>query len=225
MNTVNKLFRGFVFASIVLLNFSAHAADSDSAPTKIDTKNPYSLVKSVAEKTFARFNKDKQLIAKNPDHLKAIVTEELMPYVDYKYASYKVLGQYLRDTTKDERQRFVDAFRGYLISTYAQAFTQYTDQTVKFAPAKDFSNEKIVDVNVEVVETGRPSIKLQFKVRRLKDGSWKVFDLIAEGVSLLSSKRSEITNLVRQKGVEPVIKMLIEHSQAHVDTSAHEQTK
>lgn len=220
----NKFFSGLVLASTLVLSFVAQAADNDNkADIEIDKTNPYALVEAVSQKTFARFNQDKQLIADNPDHLKVIVTEELMPYIDYKYASYKVLGQYLRDTTKDERARFVEAFRGYLISTYAQAFTEYTDQTVEFSPAKDFTGEKMVNVNVRIIDKGRPDISLQFKARRLKDDSWKAFDLVAEGVSLLSSKKSEITNLVRQKGIEPVIEMLIERTATHIDLSTSEQ--
>ena len=46
---------------------------------------------------------------------------------------------------------------------------------------------------------------------------------MAEGVSLLSSKKSEITNLVRQKGIEPVIEMLIERTATHIDLSTSEQ--
>ncbi|WP_108945421.1 MlaC/ttg2D family ABC transporter substrate-binding protein [Shewanella halifaxensis] len=209
------LYRQAVLAMIALLSIGAQAAE-----VEIDQSNPYTLVEQVANKTFARFEQDKQLIADNPDHLKVIVAEELMPYIDYKYASYKVLGQYLRDTSKDQRNRFVEAFKGYLISTYAQAFTEYTDQKVEYGKAQDFSGEKFTNVYVQVVEQGRPPIKLQFKARRLKDGSWKAFDLVAEGVSLLSSKQSEITNLVRQQGVESVIDMLNERTEKHIDVQA-----
>ncbi|QQX79585.1 ABC transporter substrate-binding protein [Shewanella sp. KX20019] len=220
----NRFYRVFMLATVALISFSAHAVDaSNSTDIEIDRTNPYTMVEAVSQKTFARFKQDKQLIKDNPDHLKVIVTEELMPYVDYKYASYKVLGQYLRDTSKDERTRFVDAFRGYLISTYAQAFTEYTDQTVQFSPEENFSDEKMVRVNVRIIEKGRPEIKLQFRARRLKDDTWKAFDLVAEGVSLLSSKQSEITNLVRQKGIEPVIEMLIERTATHIDLNANEQ--
>ncbi|GIU22730.1 phospholipid-binding protein MlaC [Shewanella sp. MBTL60-007] len=217
------MFKGFyrtvMFAMMALLSVGVQAAES----TDIDQTNPFTLVEAVANKTFARFHQDEKLIAADPDHLKVIVTEELMPYVDYKYASYKVLGQYLRDTTKDQRERFVEAFKGYLISTYAQAFTEYTDQTVEYGRAEDFVGEKFVSVNVQVVEPGRPAIKLQFKARRLKDGTWKAFDLIAEGVSLLSSKQSEITNLVRQQGIESVIDMLKEKTNQHIDLNANEK--
>ncbi|EGM68766.1 MlaC/ttg2D family ABC transporter substrate-binding protein [Shewanella sp. HN-41] len=187
-----------------------------AADVTINTMDPYAMVKAAANKTFDRFHQDKALIDADADHLKVIVREELMPYVDYKYASYKVLGQYLKDSTEEQRNQFVTAFEGYLISTYAQAFTEYTNQKVEFSPGADFRNEKIVDVNVQIIEAGRPPIKLLFKVRRLKDDSWKAFDLVAEGVSLLSSKQSEISNLIRQQGIDPVIKMLEERTKEKV---------
>ncbi len=192
------------------------ATSAVAADVVVDTTDPYAMVKAVANKTFDRFHKDKALIDANSDHLKVIVREELMPYVDYKYASYNVLGQYLKDSTEDQRNRFVNAFECYLISTYAQAFTEYTNQKVEFSPGIDFSKEKMVDVNVQIIEAGRPPIKLLFKARRLKDDSWKAFDLVAEGVSLLSSKQSEISNLIRQQGIDPVIKMLEDRTKEKV---------
>ena len=200
-------------ASLFLLALSATAHSEDSA---VNTMNPYDMVEAVANNTFARFHQDIDIIKTNPDHLKLIVSDELMPYIDYKYASYKVMGIHLKATTKEQRERFVKAFQGYLVSTYAQAFTEYTDQHVRFAPAKDFSGEKMVDVNVDLIEPGRPAIKLMFKVRRLKDGSWKAFDLVAEGVSLLASKSSEISNLIRQKGIDSVILELEQRNKGHI---------
>ncbi|MGS0680417.1 MlaC/ttg2D family ABC transporter substrate-binding protein [Shewanella sp. 125m-7] len=216
------VYRSIMFALVAVFSFGVSAAGV-TASADIDQTNPFTLVEAVANKTFARFHQDKKLIDADPDHLKVIVTEELMPYIDYKYASYKVLGQYLKETSKDQRERFVEAFRDYLVATYAQAFTEYTDQTVEYGRAEDFAGEKFVSVNVQVVEQGRPAIKLQFKARRLKNGTWKAFDLVAEGVSLLSSKQSEITNLVRQQGIESVINMLKERTTQHIDLNAKEK--
>ncbi|NKF49446.1 ABC transporter substrate-binding protein [Shewanella sp. WXL01] len=183
---------------------------------EVDRTDPYKLVEQVADKTFGRFAADKAIIDQDLGHLKVIVEQELMPYVDYKYAAYKVMGQYVRESSKEQRSEFVEAFKGYLIATYAQALTEYTDQTVEFSPARDFSNEKIVEVSVQIVENGRPPIKLVFKARRLKDKTWKAFDLVAEGVSLLASKRSEISNLIRQQGIDNVIQMLNDKTQQDI---------
>ncbi len=210
-----------VLCSVAIL-FSVSAVAQD---VEINTKDPYAMVKSVADKTFARFHHDIDLIEANPDHLKVIVTDELMPYVDYKYAAYKVMGSYLRDSTPEQRERFTQAFKGYLIATYAQAFTEYTDQEVDFLPGSSFANEKIVDVHVQVIEKGRPPIKLQFRVRRLKDDTWKAFDLVAEGISLLSSKTAELTNLIRQKGLDEVTKDLEIHTGSHISLEKKEGVK
>ncbi|WP_299790996.1 phospholipid-binding protein MlaC [uncultured Shewanella sp.] len=202
------------FGASVLLLISSVGAHSEAV--EVNTMDPYDMVETVANNTFDRFHHDIDIIKSNPDHLKVIVSDELMPYIDYKYASYKVMGSYLKKTTKDQRERFVTAFQGYLISTYAQAFTEYTDQKVRFAPPSDFTHEKMVNVNVQIIEPGRPPIKLQFRVRRLKDDSWKAFDLVAEGVSLLASKSSEISNLIRQKGIDSVILDLEERTKGHI---------
>jgi len=209
-----------LFSRVIALCLVGSAVISQgaiAANDEVNTQNPYEMIKQVSNMTFDRFKSDKALIDADLSHLKVIVLEELMPYVDYKYAAYKVMGQYLRDTTVDQRDRFVEAFEGYLVATYAQALTEYTDQKVAFDPPRDFSDEKIVEVNVQIIEQGRPPIKIQFKARRLKDDTWKAFDLVAEGVSLLASKQSEISNLIRQQGIEAVITMLNDKTQQRID--------
>jgi phospholipid transport system substrate-binding protein len=203
--------------ALCLVGSAVISQGASAANDEVNTNDPYEMIKQVANMTFDRFKSDKELINADLGHLKVIVREELMPYVDYKYAAYKVMGQYLSDTTVDQRNRFVEAFEGHLVATYAQALTEYTDQKVAFDPPSDFSDEKIVEVNVQIIEQGRPPIKIQFKARRLKDNTWKAFDLVAEGVSLLASKQSEISNLIRQQGIEAVISMLNDKTQQKID--------
>lgn len=217
MSMYNGIFKYTTSFLLAMLSMVAHSAELE-----VNTMDPYAMVESVANNTFARFHQDVDIIKADPDHLKVIVSDELMPYIDYKYASYKVMGTHLKATTKEQRSRFVTAFQGYLVSTYAQAFTEYTDQKVKFSQAKNFANEKMVEVSVEIVAVGRPPIKLSFKVRRLKDDSWKAFDLVAEGVSLLASKSSEITNLIRQRGIDSVILELEQRTQGRISPELSE---
>jgi len=215
---INQIYKWAVSGLLVLVSVGAHSEES-----KVNSMDPYAMVETVANNTFDRFHHDISIIEANPNHLKVIISDELMPYIDAKYASYKVMGAYLKQTTKEQRERFVEAFKGYLISTYAQAFTEYTDQKVRFSHSVDFSKEKIVDVGVQIVDGSRPPIKLQFRVRRLKDDSWKAFDLVAEGVSLLASKSSEISNLIRQKGIDTVIIELEERTKTSIKRAAKDK--
>ncbi len=180
----------------------------------VDKSNPYHMIKEVADITFKRFAQEQNEIQKEPNLLKDIVREELMPYIDYKYAAYKVLGSYLKKTTKEERNEFVPVFRDYLVTSYAQVFTLYKKQLVEFEPEKAINaKSKIIAVKTSILEPGRDPIDITFKVRKnKKTKEWKAFDMIAEGISLLDSKQSELSSVIRQNGLPHVTNMLREKS-------------
>ncbi len=181
-----------------------------SSSERIDKKNPYTMIEKVANITFKRFADEQNDIRKSPNLLKDIVREELMPYIDYKYSAYKVIGaKNFKNTTNKERKAFVPVFRDYLITSYAQVFTLYKNQKVTFEPAKNLTKEKIVSVNTSVIEPGRDPINISFRVRKnKKTNDWKAYDMVAEGVSLLDSKQAELASIIRQKGLPHVTEML-----------------
>ena len=187
---------------------------TEGSSVNVDKKDPYKMIRTVADITFKRFSNEQSAIQKNPNILKDIVREELIPYINYQYAAFKVIGSNFKKTKKKERAEFVPVFRDYLITSYAQVFTLYKNQEVTFAPAKDFSDEKVVAVNTSVIEPGRPAIDISFRVRKSsKTQEWKAYDMVAEGVSLLDSKQAELSSLIRQKGLPHVTKMLKEKAQ------------
>jgi len=180
----------------------------------VDKKNPYSMIRTVADITFKRFANEQADIRKAPNMLKDIVREELVPYIDYKYAAFKVIGKNFKNTNKVDRAEFVTVFKDYLVTSYAQVFTLYNNQEVRFGPDKDFKKKKVVAVRTTVIEPGRDPIDISFRVRKnKKTNEWKAYDMVAEGVSLLDSKQAELSSLIRQKGLPYVTEMLKEKSQ------------
>ncbi|MBP8172516.1 MAG: phospholipid-binding protein MlaC [Aeromonadaceae bacterium] len=179
--------------------------------------DPYSLVNEAASKTFARLQKDQPQIKQDPTYLRQIIRDELMPYVDNKFASYKVIGSNIKNTTPEQRERFVLAFTDYIVATYADALAKYDNQTIKVEQAKPIGDEKIVSVNVTVHSPGKPDVSVVFKLRQNnKTGEWKAFDMVAENVSLLASKQSELGGMIRDKGIDAVSSMLEEHNKKPV---------
>ena len=182
---------------------------NEAAQQVVDQSNPYLMVQGAAEQTFKRFAREQQAIQENPNLLKNIVREELMPYVNYKYSAFKVIGKHLRKTTDAERRAFVPVFREYLVSSYAQVFTLYDNQAVEFSPQRSFAGKKIVAVNTRIIMVGRDNIDVAFKVRlNKKTKQWQAFDMVAEGISLLDSKQAELGSIIRQKGLPYVTELL-----------------
>ncbi|EKO3387085.1 phospholipid-binding protein MlaC [Vibrio fluvialis] len=193
----------------VILLVSALLTWTANAAQEIDQTEPYLMMKQVAQKSFDRLKAEQDLVHKDPEHLKVIVEQELMPYVNDQYAALKLLGPNLKGAKREDVARFITAFRAYLVTSYAQVLTQYSDQTIEFGPEQAVGDDRrITSVKVDIVDTPRPNIKLEFKLRKEKSGEWRAFDMIAEGISLLSSKQSEWNGKIRQEGILAVAKEL-----------------
>ncbi|MBY6196945.1 phospholipid-binding protein MlaC [Vibrio hangzhouensis] len=177
---------------------------------EIDATKPYDMMQKVADKTFKRLADEQGLIRENPNHLKVVVEEELMPYVNDRYAALKLLGPNLKGAKRADVLEFATAFRAYLVTSYAQVLTQYSDQDIQFGPEPVMDDQTtIIGVRVTILDSPRPNINLEFKLRKDKKTSeWKAFDMIAEGISLLSSKQSEWNTKIRQEGILAVAKEL-----------------
>ena len=186
-----------------LLVLFAFAVSSQQA---MASQSPYQVVEETGSRLFERIKNNQQQLTKFPELMRDIVQEELMPSIDYRYAAYKILGnKHLSKTTKEQRQNFVDSMKQYLIRTYASALGQYRDQKVIFEPEKETGNKSIVAVTAKIIDANKPEIDLVFQLKKnKKTGEWKAFNLIAEGISLLDSKRAELNNRIEKFGIEQV---------------------
>lgn len=188
----------------VVLSLVAGAANA-----QVETNDPFTMVQSVASKTFDRIKTEQASIQQNPEALRAVMEEELLPYIDYRFAAYMVLGKHARSVPKEKLGEYVQVFREYLITSYAIAMGYYDDQTVEFEPSGEWQGKKTVTVRAIVKDTGRPDIKIAFKVRKnKKTNEWRAYDMVAEGISLISSKRSEFEGILRQEGIDKVISIM-----------------
>ncbi len=198
--------RSLILSLILLFGFWAHAEEIHA--------NPYRLMSYVAEQTFSRLAKIDRQADDAQQQLEAIVRQQLMPHIDYRYAAFVVLGKHIKKTSKQQRDDFAEAFQEYLVSTYTQALAQYKQQQVLIEPERALGEQTKLGVRAQLIDADRPPINLEFKFRKLKNSSansadrWLAYDLIAEGVSLLSTKQSEMDSLIRADGIDGVIQLL-----------------
>lgn len=179
-----------------------------NAAESVDS-NPNQVLRSVSANTFSRINNAKDQLSENPAYIKTIIKEELIPYFDYKYASYKVMGSYLKDTTIEQRNEFVEVFKSYLINAYSHILYEYDQQEVVIQDNNYFADKSIISIPVSIRDKNDQITKIAFKLRKNKNtGEWKVFDVIAEGISMLDTKESEFSELLYKKGVAHVIELL-----------------
>jgi phospholipid transport system substrate-binding protein len=193
---------------IVLFILLSFICSLTNAADSVET-NPNQVIRSVSDKTFARITDEKNKLTSDPTYMQVIIEEELMPFFDYKYASYKVMGSHLQDTTIEQRNAFVEAFKHYLINAYGHILYEYDQQKVEIQDNDFYEDKGIISIPVRIIDENDKITQISFKLRKNKNtGEWKVFDVIAEGISMLDTKQSEFAELLHKKGVDHVIELL-----------------
>ncbi len=208
VNSVNKRFVSLKKWSILMTTAMIFMVPTTSIIAS-EQSDPYVMINEVASLTFDRMKREKEQIQNDPELLRTVMEEELLPYIDYRFSAFKVLGKYASKVPREKLLEFVSVFREYLITSYAVALGYYDDQLVEFAPALEFDGRSDVTVRAVIKDGERPDIKVAFKVRKDRQSDqWQVYDMVAEGISLLSSKRTEFESILRQDGIDKVIELM-----------------
>ncbi len=189
------MFKRLIIIAMLVIAPLANAADQS---------NPYKLMGEAAQKTFDRLKSEQPKIRQNPNYLRDIVAQELMPYVQVKYAGALVLGRYYKDATPAQRDAYFKAFDAYLKQAYGQALAMYNGQSYQIAPEQPWGDATIVAIRVTIIDpNGRPPVRLDFQWRKnSQTGNWQAFDMIAEGVSMITTKQNEWSDILRTKGID-----------------------
>lgn len=188
-----------------------------------DLQDPYQKTKIAADKIFTAMNEQSNQIKSNPDILKKIVKNDLLPFVHVKYAAALSLGDNYKDISKLDRDTYFVVFGKYLVQSFAQALSMYNGQTYEVESPKDITGKNIVSVRVSLINADKSQqpIRLDFQWRKnTTTGEWQAFDMIAEGVSMLTTKQSEWSTIVRTRGIDTLIAQLQKQADQKIDPNA-----
>ena len=183
--------------------------------------SPYVLMQQASDKLFADIKNNQAKIKKDPNYLRTIVRNDLLPYVQVNYAGSLVLGSHFKSTTPEQREKFFKAFSDFIEQAYAQVLTAYTDQNIQIEPAKEVGDKNLVSIRVNIMQNGgQAPIKLDFKWRKnSKTGEWQAYDMVAEGVSMVVTKQNEWSGILRQQGIDALTAKIQKSAAAPVTLS------
>jgi len=117
-----------------------------------------------------------------------------------------VLGRHWRTATTGQKTRFSSAFLTHLISVYTDSLGMYNGEILEIEKSAPLTERDTV-VFTHISQEGVLPVRLDWRIRQTTKGL-KVIDIATEGVSMVTTKRSEFTSLVAREGVEALITRL-----------------
>jgi phospholipid transport system substrate-binding protein len=187
----------------------APAAPAQNAPAAnaSSSQGPAEVVQTAAQSMLGELDKNRDAYRREPAKIGEIVDKYLLPHFDTEYAARGVLGQYWRNATPDQRQRFVDAFYHSLLSNYGSALADFTSDRLKIFPSSIESDAARATVRTEVKRSNGDRVSVNYYMRKTPQG-WKAWDVVIDGISYVNSYRTDFGEQIEQQGIESVIKRL-----------------
>lgn len=127
------------------------------------------------------------------------VEDVIYPHMDFNRISALVLGKLWRQASPQQRADFKKEFQTLLVRTYSRAFVEFKDWSIRFLPLNMEDNAKKVIVKTEILQPGLQPIAVNYRMLLTK-GHWKVYDIMIEGVSLVTNYRTSFKNEVSRTG-------------------------
>ena len=132
----------------------------------------------------------------------ATAAEKLFDFVEL---SKRTLGLNWNKFTQDQRKEFVELFKSILKDAYVEKITAYTNEQVNFTKEVPLS-EDTVEVQSDIVaKSGQ--VPIYYRVIK-KDSEWKVYDVVIEGVSLVSNYSTQFREILANNPPEKVLETL-----------------
>jgi phospholipid transport system substrate-binding protein len=209
----------FLFA--VVLSFAPPGAHAAPAPHEVLT--------TATDDMFAVLHAHREQLRSRPQALYGLVEQVLSPHVDFPLIAQLVLGKHWRTADQEQRARFMTEFRTLLVRFYVGALLEeprkldelldFSDTLIQFRPAETQGDARRALVRAEVHLPAGNIVPVSFNLHH-KGEAWKVYDVVVEGVSLVTNYRSSFASEVRQGGLDALIERLAARNRALLEQNS-----
>ncbi len=168
---------------------------------------PEELVKKVTEDVLAAIKTDKDLAAGDKQKALKLAEEKILPLIDFDEATRLAVGRAWPQATPEQKKKLVSEFRSMLVRTYSNALEGYQGQNMKVLPSRTKPGDTEATVRNQYTRPGGKPVPIDYQMRKTDQG-WKIYDITVEGISLVLTYRSEFDVVVKQNGIDGLIKRL-----------------
>ena len=162
-------------------------------------------VRKTTDEVLRWINLERDELKKDPEYLKILVQELIIPHFDFAIMSSLVLGPDWQNLDQQDKICFSKSFRDMLVERYARILLSYNNQTITYERARPIGEKGFVSVRQTITRDAANPLPIEYSMYHDEE-SWKAVDLIIDGVSLIKSYRNTFGNEIRILGIDEFIR-------------------
>jgi len=160
-------------------------------------------VRNAVEELF-RIVADKDL--KKHDQQRRVVLKKVINNIfDYSEMSKRTLGRHWNQRTPTERTQFTELFASLLDNSYISKIESYDNEKIVYV--KETIDGDHAEIKSKVVTEKRDEYTLDYRLLN-ENGKWMVYDIVIEGVSMVSNYRTQFNRIISNNGYSELVKKL-----------------
>lgn len=171
--------------------------------TSVAWANPTEDVKKTVDEV-VRIVADKEM-KKNETKRRQALKKTISAIFDYTEMAKRSLGKHWNVRTAAEKKQFAELFATLLENSYAGKIESYNNEKIVYI--KEIVDEDHAEIKSKVVTAARDEFTLDYRLFK-QNGKWMVYDVVIEGVSLVSNYRSQFNKIITANGYDKLVKKL-----------------
>ena len=168
---------------------------------------PNALLQLTTLEVITAIKRERDLHGGQPKQVAELVETKVLPLFDFTRMTRIAVARNWRLATPEQRLTLTAEFKTLLVRTYSSALSSYRDQVIEFRSLRSAPAATEVTVRSMVKQSGTAPIAMDYDMEKTPAG-WKVFDIKVEGISLVTTYRDTFAEIVRDGGVDGLIKAL-----------------
>ena len=140
---------------------------------------------------------------------------------DYGEMAKRSLGAHWNKMSDSEQTEFVDLFTKLLTATYADKIGSYSGEQVKYLEER-LDGDDYAEVRTKMV--GKTTIPLDYRLLK-KQGQWRAYDVVIDGVSLVKNYRGQFTSIMRSSSYPHLVQTLRQKVEKYEEREAGQGSK
>lgn len=169
-----------------------------------DASDPVAIIEEATSHILEALESRREEFIENPELLRNIVREDLMPLIDLNYSSRLILGKSGRGVSSEQLSDFSEAMSNVLINRYADGLLLFrSNEQFEVLPMKGKNTEKLTRVRTRIRLASGSFAPVDYAFHKTEEG-WKAFDVTVEGISYVLTFRNQISPRVEADGIDKV---------------------
>ena len=193
---MKRRFTGIILILAVVLMIPLQGSAATTAKETVE-KGVNNLIATLGDPAFKAKAKDAQI---------AQIGEEIEKIFDFKELSRRTLGRDWKKMKPEQQKEFVQLFKELLQGVYADRLLAYSDQKILFGKETTLKKGR-AEVQSFLQTSDGKKIPLFYRLTD-KSGSWKVYDVIIEGVSMVKNYRTQFREILAKDSPEKLLEIL-----------------